>query len=86
MAVMSCCVIQSGLVGIISIFLFLLLCLVLSMRSIIFANYLGRDTMRLSPTLDVEHRWDSGLYVVVKIVKTRSDVFFSFYSLLSLLR
>ena len=26
-----------------------------SMRSIIFANYLARDTMRLSPTLDVEH-------------------------------
>ena len=25
------------------------------MRSIIFANYLARDTMRLSPTLDVEH-------------------------------
>ena len=26
-----------------------------SMRSIIFANYLARDTMRLGPTLDVEH-------------------------------
>jgi Ras-related GTP-binding protein A/B len=26
-----------------------------SMRSIIFANYLARDTTRLSPTLDVEH-------------------------------
>mmetsp|Transcript_10674 Transcript_10674/g.16109 ORF Transcript_10674/g.16109 Transcript_10674/m.16109 type:complete len:433 (-) Transcript_10674:1209-2507(-) len=26
-----------------------------SMRSIIFANYLARDTMRLSPTLEVEH-------------------------------
>lgn len=26
-----------------------------SMRSIIFANYMARDTMRLSPTLDVEH-------------------------------
>jgi len=26
-----------------------------SMRSIIFANFLARDTMRLSPTLDVEH-------------------------------
>jgi len=26
-----------------------------SMRSIIFANYLARDTMRLTPTLDVEH-------------------------------
>jgi len=26
-----------------------------SMRSIIFANYLARDTMRLSPTMDVEH-------------------------------
>lgn len=26
-----------------------------SMRSIIFANYVARDTMRLSPTLDVEH-------------------------------
>ena len=26
-----------------------------SMRSIIFANYIARDTMRLSPTLDVEH-------------------------------
>lgn len=26
-----------------------------SMRSIIFANYLARDTSRLSPTLDVEH-------------------------------
>jgi len=26
-----------------------------SMRSIIFANYLARETMRLSPTLDVEH-------------------------------
>jgi len=26
-----------------------------SMRSIIFANYLARDTNRLSPTLDVEH-------------------------------
>ena len=26
-----------------------------SMRSFIFANYMARDTMRLSPTLDVEH-------------------------------
>eukprot|EP00428_Durinskia_dybowskii_P070224 CAMPEP_0170407198 /NCGR_PEP_ID=MMETSP0117_2-20130122/28120_1 /TAXON_ID=400756 /ORGANISM="Durinskia baltica, Strain CSIRO CS-38" /LENGTH=303 /DNA_ID=CAMNT_0010664431 /DNA_START=71 /DNA_END=982 /DNA_ORIENTATION=+ len=26
-----------------------------SMRSIIFANYMARDTMRLAPTLDVEH-------------------------------
>jgi len=26
-----------------------------SMRSIIFANYMAKDTMRLSPTLDVEH-------------------------------
>ena len=26
-----------------------------SMRSIIFANYMARDTMKLSPTLDVEH-------------------------------
>lgn len=26
-----------------------------SMRSIIFANYAARDTMRLGPTLDVEH-------------------------------
>lgn len=26
-----------------------------SMKSIIFANYIARDTMRLSPTLDVEH-------------------------------
>jgi Ras-related GTP-binding protein A/B len=26
-----------------------------SMRSIIFANYLARDTTRLAPTLDVEH-------------------------------
>jgi Ras-related GTP-binding protein A/B len=26
-----------------------------SMRSIIFANYLARDTMRLCPTIDVEH-------------------------------
>jgi Ras-related GTP-binding protein A/B len=26
-----------------------------SMRSIIFANYLARDTMRLSPTLEMEH-------------------------------
>ena len=26
-----------------------------SMRSIIFANFLARDTTRLSPTLDVEH-------------------------------
>ena len=26
-----------------------------SMRSIIFANYLARDTMRLGPTMDVEH-------------------------------
>lgn len=26
-----------------------------SMRSIIFANYLGRDTMRLGATLEVEH-------------------------------
>lgn len=26
-----------------------------SMRSIIFANYMARDTMRLSPTMDVEH-------------------------------
>ncbi len=26
-----------------------------SLRSIIFANYLARDTMRLGPTLDVEH-------------------------------
>ena len=26
-----------------------------SMRSIIFANYLARDTMRLGPTLDVEY-------------------------------
>eukprot|EP00744_Colponema_vietnamica_P002628 GILI01004092.1.p1 GENE.GILI01004092.1~~GILI01004092.1.p1 ORF type:complete len:311 (-),score=68.49 GILI01004092.1:109-1041(-) len=26
-----------------------------SMRSIIFANYLARDTMRLGPTIDVEH-------------------------------
>ncbi|CAM9703708.1 unnamed protein product, partial [Choristocarpus tenellus] len=26
-----------------------------SMRSIIFANYIARETTRLSPTLDVEH-------------------------------
>lgn len=26
-----------------------------SMRSIIFANYAAKDTMRLGPTLDVEH-------------------------------
>ena len=26
-----------------------------SMRSIIFANYLARDTMRLGATIDVEH-------------------------------
>ena len=26
-----------------------------SMRSIIFANYVARDTSRLGPTLDVEH-------------------------------
>lgn len=26
-----------------------------SMRSIIFANHLAKDTMRLSPTMDVEH-------------------------------
>ena len=43
-----------------------------SMRSIIFADYLARDTMRLSPTIDVEyshvrflgnlhlHLWDCG--------------------------
>ncbi len=60
-------------------FPFFLLCLVLSMRSIIFANYLARDTMRLSPTLDVEHRWDSGLHVVLKIVKIHNDVFFLNY-------
>ncbi len=27
-----------------------------SMRSIIFANYVARDTMRLAATIDVEHR------------------------------
>lgn len=26
-----------------------------SMRSVIFANYLARDTQRLNPTLDVQH-------------------------------
>lgn len=26
-----------------------------SMRSIIFANYMAKDTMKMSPTLDVEH-------------------------------
>lgn len=26
-----------------------------SMRSIIFANYLARETSRLNPTLDVQH-------------------------------
>ena len=43
-----------------------------SMRSIIFADYMARDTMRLSPTIDVEyshvrflgnlhlHLWDCG--------------------------
>jgi hypothetical protein len=48
-----------------------------SMRSIIFANYLARDTMRLGPTLDVEHShvrflgnlvlnlWDCGGLVAV---------------------
>ena len=48
-----------------------------SMRSIIFADYLARDTMRLSPTIDVEyshvrflgnlhlHLWDCGGQVVL---------------------
>ncbi len=31
--------------------------------------------MRLSPTLDVEHRWESGVYV--KNEKRHSDIFFN---------
>ncbi len=70
------------------IYIFFLCRLVLSMRSIIFANYLARDTMRLSPTLDVEHRWDNDLHVTVQIVKIcHNDVSSSpsFSLLLSLL-
>ena len=53
-----------------------------SMRSIIFADYLARDTMRLSPTIDVEyshvrflgnlhlHLWDCGGQVVLADLST----------------
>ena len=57
-----------------------------SMRSIIFANYLARDTMRLSPTLDVEHHhvrflgslvlnlWDCGGQDAFYEVKTAKEM------------
>ncbi len=56
--IISCrCVMQPEVYRNNNILLLFFFCLFfLSMRSIIFANYLARDTMRLSPTLDVEHR------------------------------